>query len=43
MPKVFKIGIAKSKNQKIQEVEEIKVSAGEGIIGDRYFISKKLL
>ena len=37
MPKVFKIGIAKSKNQKIQEVEEINVSAGEGIIGDRYF------
>ena len=37
MPKVFKIGITKSKNQKIQEVEEISVSAGEGIIGDRYF------
>ena len=37
MPKVFKIGITKSKNQKIQEVEEINVSAGEGIIGDRYF------
>ena len=37
MPKVFKIGITKSKNQKIQEVEEINVLAGEGIIGDRYF------
>ena len=37
MPKVFKIGITKSKNQKIQEVEEINVSAGEGIVGDRYF------
>ena len=37
MPKVFKIGITKNKNQKIREVEEISVSAGEGIIGDRYF------
>ena len=37
MSVVFKIGITKSKNQKIQEVEEINVSAGEGIIGDRYF------
>ena len=37
MPKVFKIGITKTKNQKIQEVEQINVSAGKGIIGDRYF------
>ena len=37
MPKVFKIGITKNKNQKIREVEEISVSAGEGFIGDRYF------
>ena len=37
MPKVFKIGITKNKNQKIQEVEQINVSAGKGIIGDRYF------
>ena len=37
MPKVFKIGITKNKNQKIQEVKQINVSAGKGIIGDRYF------
>ena len=37
MPKVFKIGITKNNNQKIQEVEQINVSAGKGIIGDRYF------
>ena len=37
MPKVFKIGITKNKNKKIQEVEQINVSAGKGIIGDRYF------
>ena len=40
MPKVFKIGITKTKNQKIQEVEQINVSAGKGIIGDRYFNEK---
>ena len=37
MAEVFKIGITKNKNQEIQEVEEINVSAGKGIIGDRYF------
>ena len=37
MPVVFKIGITKNKNQEIQEVKEINVSAGKGIIGDRYF------
>ena len=37
MSKVFKIGIAKNNNQKIQEVKEINLSVGKGIIGDRYF------
>ena len=37
MPKVFKIGITKHNNQEIQEVKEISLSAGKGIIGDRYY------
>ena len=37
MPEVFKIGITKNNNQEIQEVEEISLSAGKGIIGDRYY------
>ena len=37
MPKVFKIGVTKNKNQEIQEVKEISLSAGKGIIGDRYY------
>mgnify|MGYP001321940874 CR=1 FL=1 len=37
MSVVFKIGITKNKNQEIQEVKEINVSAGKGIIGDRYY------
>ena len=37
MPEVFKIGITKNKNQDIQEVKEINVLVGKGIIGDRYF------
>ena len=40
MSKVFKIGIAKSKSEEIQEVKEINVSAGKGFIGDRYFNEK---
>ena len=40
MSEVIKIGIAKSKNEEIQEVKEINVSAGKGIIGDRYFHEK---
>ena len=40
MSEVIKIGIAKSKNGEIQEVKEINVSAGKGIIGDRYFNEK---
>ena len=37
MPKVFKIGITKNKNQVIQEAKEINLIAGKGIIGDRNF------
>ena len=37
MPKVFKIGITKKKNQGIQEAKEINLIAGKGIIGDRNF------
>jgi len=37
MAAVFKIGITKNKNQKIEEAEEISLVAGKGIIGDRYF------
>ena len=37
MFKVFKIGITKNNNQEIQEVKEISLSAGKGIIGDRYY------
>ena len=37
MPEVFKIGITKNNNQEIQEVKEISLSAGKGIIGDRYY------
>ena len=40
MSEVIKIGIAKSNSEKIQEVNEINVSAGKGIIGDRYFHEK---
>ena len=37
MPKVFKIGITQNNNQEIQEVKEITLLAGKGIIGDRYY------
>ncbi len=37
MSKVFKIGIVQNNNQEIQEVKEINLSVGKGIIGDRYF------
>ena len=40
MSEVIKIGIAKSKSEEIQEVNEINVSPGKGIIGDRYFHEK---
>ena len=34
---VFKLGITKSNNQKIEEVESIEVLTNKGIIGDRHF------
>ena len=37
MSKVFKIGIAKNNNQKIEEVLSINVLANKGIVGDRHF------
>ena len=37
MSKVFKLGITKSNNQKIEEVETIEVLANKGIVGDRHF------
>ncbi len=40
MSEVIKIGIAKSKSKEIQEVKEINVFAGKGIVGDRYFNEK---
>ena len=40
MSEVIKIGIAKNNNEQIQEVKEINVSAGKGIIGDRHFSEK---
>ena len=40
MSKVIKIGITKNSSEEIQEVKEINVSAGKGIIGDRYFNEK---
>ena len=40
MSEVIKIGIAKSNSEEIQEVSEINLSAGKGIVGDRYFHEK---
>ena len=37
MSEVYKIGITNNNNQKIKEVNSIKVLANQGIIGDRYF------
>ena len=37
MSKVFKIGITKNNNQKIEEVKKVEVVEGKGIIGDRHF------
>ena len=37
MSRVFKIGITKNNSQEIQEVKEINLLVGKGIIGDRYF------
>ena len=35
--KVFKIGISKVDGQKINEISEIEVLSGKGILGDRHF------
>ena len=35
--KVFKIGISKKNGEKINEINEIEVLAGKGIVGDRHF------
>ena len=37
MSKVFKLGITKLNNQKINEVSSIKVIENKGIVGDRHF------
>ena len=37
MSKVFKIGITKNNNKKINEVSVIEVLANKGIVGDRHF------
>ena len=37
MSKVYKIGIAKNKKQEIEEVTEVELVAGKGIVGDRNF------
>ena len=35
--KVFKIGISKDDGKKINEISEIEVLSGKGILGDRHF------
>ena len=35
--KVFKIGISKKNGEKINEINEIEILAGKGIVGDRHF------
>ena len=35
--KVFKIGISKKNGEKINEINEIEVLSGKGIMGDRHF------
>ena len=35
--KVFKIGISKKNSQKINEISEVEVLSGKGILGDRHF------
>ena len=39
--KVFKIGICKKNSEKINEISEIKVFSGKGILGDRHFHDHK--
>ena len=40
-PQVFKIGICKTNNQKINEINEIEVLSSKGILGDRHFNEHK--
>ena len=35
--KVFKIGISKKNGEKINDINEIEVLSGKGIMGDRHF------
>ena len=35
--KVFQIGISKKNGEKINEINEIEILAGKGIVGDRHF------
>ena len=37
MAEVYKLGITRDNNKKIQEVESIEVVANKGVIGDRHF------
>ena len=37
MSKVFKLGITRNNNKKINEVKSIEVLANKGIVGDRHF------
>jgi len=37
MSKVIKLGIAKNNNQKIEEVEKVKLLSGKGIVDDYHF------
>ena len=37
MSKVIRLGITENNNQKIQEVNEIKLLFGKGVVGDRHF------
>ena len=39
--KVFKIGISKKNNQRINEINEIEILSGKGILGDRHFLDYK--
>ena len=38
---IFRIGISKNNNQKINEASEVKVVSGKGILGDRHFCDHK--
>ena len=37
MSKVYKLGIVKNNNKKIEEVNSIEVIANKGVVGDRHF------